>query len=180
MKKIFFVLLFFYFPNSAHASIKENIIKNLVNTKNLSFKFEQNTNGNIEKGNCIIEYPKKIFCKYKEPPGKVLISNGRSLVIKTRNDNYYRYSIKRTPLNYILDKKFLINEIETLKERLIDKKFVQYKIFIEENEINIFFDRNNFDLVGWQTLDIYQNLNITYLSFLKKNQILNKNIFKLP
>ena len=43
-----------------------------------------------------------------------------------------------------------------------------------------FFDINNFNLIGWQTLDVYQNLNITYLSSLKKNKILKKNIFKLP
>ena len=50
----------------------------------------------------------------------------------------------------------------------------------DENEINIFFDINNFNLIGWQTLDVYQNLNITYLSSLKKNKLLKKNIFKLP
>ena len=44
--------------------LKENIINNLTNIKNLSFKFEQNINGKIETGNCIVEYPKKIFCKY--------------------------------------------------------------------------------------------------------------------
>ena len=33
---------------------------------------------------------------------------------------------------------------------------------------------------GWQTLDVYQNLSITYLSSIIKNQELNKNIFYLP
>ena len=46
--------------------------------------------------------------------------------------------------------------------------------------INIFFDKDNYTLVGWQTLDIYQNLAITYISSVKKNMILKKNIFKLP
>ncbi len=64
MKKI---LLFFFiinFNNFASSSVKENIINNLTNIKNLSFKFEQNIDGKIETGNCIIEYPKKILCKY--------------------------------------------------------------------------------------------------------------------
>ena len=180
MKKILLIFIFISFNDVALSSIKENIIISLMNTKNFSFKFEQNNNGKIETGNCIIEYPKKIFCKYDKSNNKILVSNGKSLVIKTKSGSYYRYAIKRTPLNYILDKNFLINEIKNLKERVIDNKFVNFTILKDENEINVFFDIKNFDLIGWQTLDIYQNLNITYLSSLKKNQVLKKDIFKLP
>jgi|TARA_B100001093_G_scaffold150154_1_gene142888 outer membrane lipoprotein-sorting protein len=180
MKKILLIFLLINFNNVALSSIKENIINNLLNTKNLSFNFEQNINGKVETGNCVIEYPKKIYCKYNNLNGKILVSNGKSLVIKTKNGIYYRYAIKRTPLNYILDKKFLINQIQSLKQRVIDDRFINFTIFRDENEINVFFDIENFDLIGWQTLDIYQNLNITYLSFLKKNQILKKNFFQLP
>ena len=51
----------------------------------------------------------------------------------------YRYDIESTPLNYILDKKFLINEIKNLEERVIEKKFINFTILKDENEINIFF-----------------------------------------
>jgi outer membrane lipoprotein-sorting protein len=179
MKKFLFIYLIFFLNNIALGAIKESIINNLVNTKNLSFNFEQNINGKIETGKCIIEYPKKIFCKYNLSNGKILVSNGRSFVIKTKS-SYYQYSIKRTPLDYILDKKFLINEIKFLEERVINNKFINFTILKDENEINIFFDKNNYDLIGWQTLDIYQNLSITYLSSVKKNELLKKNIFKLP
>ena len=180
MKKVFLVFLLINLNNVALSSIKENIISNLVNTKNLSFNFEQNINGKVQSGNCIIEYPKKIFCKYNKLNNKFLVSNGKSLLIKTQNETYYRYSIESTPLNYILDKNFLINEIKKLKERIVDNKFINFTILKDENEINIFFDINSFNLIGWQTLDIYQNLNITYISSLEKNKILKKNIFKLP
>tara|TARA_B110000263_G_C15263970_1_gene490208 strand:- start:313 stop:861 length:549 start_codon:yes stop_codon:yes gene_type:complete len=179
MKKFLFIYFIFSLNNIALGAIKEGIINNLVNTKNLSFNFEQNINGKIETGKCIIEYPKKIFCKYNLSNGKILVSNGRSFVIKTKS-SYYQYSIKRTPLDYILDKKFLINEIKFLEERVINNKFINFTILKDENEINIFFDKNNYDLIGWQTLDIYQNLSITYLSSVKKNELLKKNIFKLP
>ena len=179
-KKFLIILLFISYNDVALSSIKKNIINNLKNTNNLSFNFEQNINGKVETGNCIIEYPKKMYCKYDKRNNKILVSNGKSLVIKTKNGNYYRYSIKRTPLNYILDKKFLIDQIKSLEERIIDNKFINFTIFKDENEINVFFDIKNFNLIGWQTLDIYQNLNITYLSSLKKNRILKKNIFKLP
>ena len=180
MKKILLILLFFNFNNNALGSVKENIINNLKITNNLSFNFEQNINGKIETGNCIIEYPKKILCEYNKTNNKILVSNGKSLVIKTLSGSYYRYSIKNTPLNYILDKNFLIKEIKNLKERVIDNKFVNFTIFKDENEINIFFDIDNFNFIGWQTLDVYQNLNITFLSSLKKNRILKKNTFQLP
>jgi len=180
MKKFFLVFLLINLNNVALSSIKENIISNLVNTKNLSFNFEQNINGKVQSGNCIIEYPKKIFCKYNKLNNKFLVSNGKSLLIKTQNETYYRYSIESTPLNYILDKNFLINEIEKLKERIVDNKFINFTILKDQNKINIFFDINSFNLIGWQTLDIYQNLNITYISSLEKNKILKKNIFKLP
>jgi outer membrane lipoprotein-sorting protein len=179
MKKILFIYLIFFINNIALGAIKENIINNLIDTQNLSFNFEQNIDGKIETGNCIIEYPKKIFCKYNTSNEKILVSNGRSFVIKTKS-SYYQYSIKRTPLDYILDKKFLINEIKFLEERIINNKFINFTILKDKNEINIFFDKNNYNLIGWQTLDIYQNLSITYLSSIKKNELLKKNIFKLP
>ena len=180
MKKILFVFLIFIVNTNAFCANKKNIIQNLINTQNLNFNFEQNINGKIESGNCTIEYPKKIFCKYNLSNKKVLVSNGKSLVIKTNNGSYYRYPIAKTPLDYILDKKFLVKEIKNLNERIIDDKFINFTIIKDENEINIFFDKNNYNLIGWQTLDAYQNLNIIYLSSIKRNEVLKKNIFKLP
>ena len=179
MFKYILILIFFVLISNSKAEIKEKIIENLQDVQNLKFKFEQNINGKIENGICTIKYPKKIYCKYSKN-NKILVSNGKSLVIKTKYGNYYRYAIKKTPLNYILDKNFLINQIQYLDERVVDNKFINFTIFKDENEINVFFDIKSYNLIGWQTIDIYQNLNITYLISLKKNQILKKNIFKLP
>ena len=60
------------------------------------------------------------------------------------------------------------------------KKFIVYTFNQNDNEINIFFDKIDYNLIGWQTLDIYQNLSITYISSIIKNQNLNKKIFILP
>ena len=176
-----YIFLFFFvvFLTNTNANQKEKIIKNLNNTKNLSFQFEQNINGKIQNGNCTIEYPKKIFCEYSSSNDKILVSNGKSLVIKTRT-GYYRYPLKRTPLNFILDKSFLIKKIYNLKERIVDGYLINYTITENDNEINIFFDNQKYNLIGWQTRDVYQNINITFLSSIKKNQIIEKNLFKLP
>ena len=151
----------------------------MKNTSNLDFKFEQNINGKIENGNCTIEYPKKIFCEYDISNNKILVANGTSLVIKTKT-SYYRYPLKKTPLIFILDKNFLINKILSLKERTIDEKLINFTILEKGNEINIFFDNQTYDLVGWQNTDIYQNFNITFLSSIRKNRVLPKKLFKIP
>ena len=64
MKKYLYILFVIFFASETSANIKENIILNLKNIENINFDFEQNINGKIEKGNCTIEYPKKIYCKY--------------------------------------------------------------------------------------------------------------------
>ena len=179
MLRFFTILFYFIFSSTLNAEIKDKIIKNLKNTKNLDFKFEQNINGKIENGNCTIEYPKKIFCEYARSNNKVLVSNGKSLVIKTRT-SYYRYPLEKTPLNLILDKKYLIDKISGLEERIVDKSLINFMIFDKDSEINIFFDSQTYDLIGWQNTDIYQNFNITFLSSIRKNRILSKNLFKIP
>ena len=179
MKKSVLLLFLLLFLNEASASIKENIIQNLKNTDNLSFNFEQNINGKVEIGNCIVKYPKKIFCKYDTENKKTLISNGESLVIKT-STSFYIYPVKKTPLNLILDKNFLLKKVRDSDERLIDNKFINFSFSQDENKINVFFDKNTYNLIGWQTLDIYQNLSITYIFSILKNQKLDKNQFSLP
>ena len=176
-----FSLIFFFtiLTSFSNAEIKDKIIDNLKNTNNLDFKFEQNVNGKIENGSCTIEYPKKIFCEYARSNNKVLVSNGKSLVIKTRT-SYYRYPLEKTALNLILDKNFLIKKIYDLKERIVDNNLINFTIFDRDNEINIFFDKQTYDLVGWQNTDIYQNFNITFLSSIRKNRVLSKNLFKIP
>ena len=179
MFKYFLFLFFFVFIANTNANNKTQIIENLEKTNNLSFKFEQNINGKIENGNCIIEYPKKIFCEYLKNNNKVLVSDGKSLVLKTTS-SFYRYPLQKTPLNLILDKKFLIKKINDLNEKIIDQVYINYTIIENNNEINIFFDNKTFDLIGWQTKDIYQNLSITLLSSIQINQKISKDLFKLP
>ena len=178
MLKFFVIFFISFFVLNANADNKEKIINNLKDTYNLSFQFEQNIEGKIENGNCTIEYPKKMYCSYNKN-NKVLVSNGKSLVIKTLS-SYYRYPLKKTPLNLILDKNFLIDKIYSLEEKIIDQSYVNYTFTQNEVEVDIFFDLKNFNLIGWQTKDIYQNTAITVLYSILINQKINKEIFKLP
>ena len=179
MLKLYLIIIFFVLTFNSNAEIKEKIIQNLKNTKNLDFRFEQNVNGKIENGNCTIEYPKKIFCEYARSNNKILVSNGKSLVVKTIS-SYYRYPLEKTPLNVILDKNILINKIKSLKERTIDNNLINFTIFENNNEISIFFDKQTYDLIGWQNTDMYQNFNITFLSSIRKNRVLSEILFNIP
>ena len=157
MLRCFSIFFLIVLTTNSNAEIKNKIIKNLKETNNIDFKFEQNINGKIENGSCTIEYPRKIFCEYAKSNNKILVSNGKSLVIKTRS-SYYRYPLKKTALNLILDKNYLINKIDSLEERMVENKFVNFTIIENNNEINIFFDNQTYDLIGWQNTDIYQIL----------------------
>ena len=182
MKKIFIVFFYLcFFFNNLKASEVINIINNFNEIENLSFSFKQNINDKEEKGNCIIEYPKKIYCLYENNNEKLLVSDGKSLVIKNQRINqYYIYPIEKTALNLILDKNFLISKIKETNVDLIDDKFYRFKFNESENSINIFFDKKTLNIIGWQNIDIYQNLVITYLFDLKINLPLKKDQFKLP
>ena len=182
LKKI--TLTFFFLLSSIkplYASIEDKIINNLIKTKNLTFNFKQTIGEKTEEGHCTIEYPKKIYCLYNNYNKKIMVSNGRSLAIKNQVSNqYYLYSLKKTPLELILDKNFLINQIKNLEGRIVDNKYINFTILKNSNEINIFFDKETLNLIGWQTEDIYQNLAITYIYKIQYNQKIDKNIFKLP
>ena len=176
MLKYFFIFLIFI--SNTQASNKDKIIENLQNTENLNFEFEQNINGKIENGNCTIQYPKKIYCKYLKN-NKILVSNGKSLVIKTIT-SFYRYPLQKTPLNLILDKNYLIKKIYNLEEKIVNDTQINFTIYENDNKIDIFFDNKTFYLIGWQTKDVYQNINFTYLSSIQVNQQIEKDLFKLP
>ena len=176
---LIFILLNFY--NPVFSSSKEKIISKMKIINNLSFNFIQTIDNKKEKGNCIVGYPKKIFCKYNNSNKKIIVSNGKSLVIKTANKgSYYRYPLNKTPLMFLLDKEYLISKFNTLEPKEVNNKYLNFKIFEDNNEINIFFDKKNLSLIGWQTKDIYQNLAVTFISSVQINQSINNKIFILP
>ena len=182
IKKLFVIFLFLIISiSSIEASIKNEIVDNLKKINNLVFDFTQTIAEKEEKGSCTIEYPKKIYCLYDNRNKKIMVSNGKSLVIKNQTSNQlYFYRLKQTPLNLILDKDYLISQIENLKLRIINDKYVNFLLINNNNQINIFFDKKTLNLIGWQTEDIYQNLTIFFISNIRINEKIDKKIFKLP
>ena len=181
MLRLIIILLMLNFYNPAFSSIKEKIISQMRLTNILSFNFIQTIGEKKENGSCIIKHPKKIYCEYDNSNKKIIVSNGKSLVIKNKNSsNYYIYPLKKTPLSFLLDKDYLISKIKILEPKIISNKYLNFTIFEGNNKINIFFDKSTLILTGWQTEDIYQNLSITFISSVEINKKVNDNIFILP
>ena len=109
------------------------------------------------------------------------MSNGKSLVIKNQTTNQsFIYPLKKTPLNLILDKDFLLNQIIKSEGRLVDNRYYNFIIKNKDHKINIFFDKNSYELIGWQTEDLYQNLVVTFIYNIEKNKNIDNKLFKLP
>ena len=181
MKKYLIFFYFFFFTLNANSFSNQKIIDHLKNINSLEFKFIQKIdNNNIETGECIILYPKKILCKYNDLYNKVLVSNGKSLIINSdKIKNYYRYPLDKTPLNIILDKEFLISKMDNLIE---DETYPFYHVYNFDYDnilIKVFFDKKSFELIGWETKDIYQNLVQTFISDIKTNIEVEEKIFSI-
>tara|TARA_Y100001970_G_C14101269_1_gene785615 strand:+ start:392 stop:946 length:555 start_codon:yes stop_codon:yes gene_type:complete len=178
--RVIIIIILFFFQSFANASSKNNIINNFRNINNLQFLFSQKINKKIENGKCIIAYPKKIYCKYNNFYNKILVSNGKSLVINSdKNKQYIKYKLEKTPLNLILDKDFIIKKIkESNIEKELDNSHT-FEFHYKDSSIILFFDKYEFNLMGWTTTDIYQNKVETKITNIKTNINFDENIFKI-
>ena len=180
-KKIFFFLIVFtLFSQKSFSSPKEKIINNFNKINNISFEFQQRIADKIEVGKCYIKYPKLIYCLYDNKDKKEMVSNGRTLVIKNnRYNKTYIYPLKTTPLEYILDKEFILNKIKNLEPKINNNK-IEFLIATKKKLISVFFNSKTYDLAGWKTIDIYQKKVMFQINNLEKNINIDKNKFKLP
>ena len=181
MKKYLIFIFIFILSLNANSSPNQKIINQLKNTYSLEFKFTQRIdNNNIEKGECVLLYPKKILCRYYDLYNKILVSNGKSLVINSdKIKNHYRYPLDKTPLNIILDKEFLISKMDGLSEDETYPYYYVYNFDYENNLIKVFFDKESLDLIGWEIKDLYQNLVQTFISDIKTNIAVEDKVFSI-
>jgi len=177
MRKILLILIIFFILTQKNAHTEPRIIKKISETKNFAFDFEQLINNKKETGNCIISFNNKMICKYDET-GKLIVSNGKTLLIKNENSNFANtYKTENTYFKYFLNKEFLISKVEgNVVEK--EKKFL-LSINDQSNQLNIFFDKNNFFIKGWETIDLYGNKVRSNIVVNNINQKLSDNIFNL-
>ena len=181
LKTISIILIIILLNSNSFSSPKEEIIINLNKTSNFSFDFIQKIKDEIEIGYCQIKYPRLIHCLYNDKKKKEIISTGKSLIIRNNRDNkFYIYPLKSTPLYYILDKDYLIKQIQNLEKIKISNDIFELNFTKQNNLIIVYFDRKSFDLKGWKTIDVYQNEVLFEVNNVEKNLIIDPKIFDLP
>ena len=175
MKTILLILFIFFILMQKNAYTEPKIINKISEIENFAFDFEQLINNKKETGNCIISFNNKMICKYDESE-KIIVSNGKTLLIKSKNSNFANtYKTENTYFKYFLNKEFLISKI---KGNVIEKeKNFLLSIKDQSNELNIFFDKNNYLIKGWETIDLYGNKVKSNIIVNNINQVLSDNIF---
>ena len=171
--------IFIFLSGNLTADEKDQIVTQLNNLNSLEFTFDQIINDKTEKGSCLLEFPGKLKCDYFDDKKKELIISKRRLAItqKRYNKTYY-YPISKSPFLNILYKDKLLEIVKSGKLDLSDQ--IIKLVYLEENEITVFFDRKTLDLKGWQIIDQYNN-NINFsLNIVAKNDVFKKGTFKIP
>ena len=178
-KKIFLASLFLSISANLYSNEKEQIISELNNLNSLEFTFDQLINEKTEKGSCLLQFPGKLKCNYFDDKKKELVINNKRLAItQKRYNKTYHYPIAKSPFLNILYKDKLLEIVQSGKLELTNHLIKL--IYLSDNEITVFFDRNSLDLKGWQIIDQYNNnINFT-LNIIAKNDIFEKSTFKVP
>ena len=177
--KFLFPIILLLFPFSLFANEKKQIIEQIKRLNSLEFTFNQLINERIEKGSCLLEFSGKLKCQYFDDKQKELVINNKRLAItQNRYNKTYYYPISKSPFLKILYKDKLLEIVQSGKLELSDQ--IIKLIYLADNEITVLFDRKTLDLKGWQIIDQYNN-NINFsLNIIAKNDVFEKNTFKIP
>jgi len=172
-------LVFFFLPANLFANEKDQIINQLNNLNSLEFTFNQLINDKTEKGSCLLEFPGKLKCDYFDDKEKELIINNKKLAITQKKyDKTYYYPISKSPFLNILYRDKLLEIVQLGKLELNDQ-MIRLN-YLSDNQVSVLFDRKNLDLKGWEIIDQYNNnINFT-LNVVAKNDVYEKDTFKIP
>ena len=179
LKRFFLITPLIFLSLNSFANEKDQIVVKLNSLNSLEFTFDQIVNDKTEKGSCLLEFPGKLKCDYFDDKQKELIINKKRLAItqKRYNKTYY-YPISKSPFLNILYKDKLLKIVKSGKLELSDQ--IIKLIYLDENEITVFFDKKTLDLKGWQIIDQYNN-NINFsLNIVAKNDVFKKETFRIP
>ena len=182
MRTIRVVIFFCLFLIFTHSSVndKSKIINNLKNIDNIQFKFTQTTNENIEKGKCILAFPGKLKCDYKDKNEKELIVNKKMMAItQKRYGKTLFYPLSKSTFINILSKNELIKIIN--ESNISTDDYLNIFLINKDNSKTLIrFNRNDFLLAGWVSSDQYNNEVIFEIEITSTNQMVDDKIFTLP
>ena len=159
--KFFIIFLFtiIYSFNSL-ASTTDEIAKKLNETKNIVFSFEQISNNLNEKGECYLLFPGNLKCIYLGDEGKEILVKDNSLyIIKHKFKRSYRYPIKNSAFNIVLNKSKILENLKTINPSKIGTQNDNYFYEVRTDDgvfVKIFFNKKSKILKGWETISYNQ------------------------
>ena len=181
-KKIFLIFLIFLINSqNVRANVKENIVEKLNSIQTIKFKFTQTSNGISERGVCLLFFPNKLKCNYNDKNQKELIINKTRLAItQKRYNKTYFYSLSKSPFDKILNKDKLIEYIKSSNIK-IDGSIIKFNSYDKEGQsLNILFDKNQYNFLGWETTDKFNNNIVFLIDIILINSNFDSNEFDLP
>ena len=128
----------------------------------------------------MLEFDKKLKCSYDNNLQKEIIINNKTLVVLQKKYNkIYFYPISKSPFLNILSKDKLITLIQ--ESDLILNKNIEL-VYLDENQkmITVFFNKKNYELIGWVIEDEFRNTINFSLKINNINNKISKNFFKIP
>jgi outer membrane lipoprotein-sorting protein len=99
--------------------------------------------------------------------------------MQKRYNKIYFYPVSKSPFLKILSKNSLIRLVKESNLELNDNIDL---IYVDENEkkITVFFEKKNYDLIGWKIEDQFQNEIYFSLKIQSKNTEINNDLFRIP
>ena len=179
LKRFLLTVTFIFFSLNSSANEKDRIVAQLNSLNSLEFTFDQLINEKTENGSCLLQFPGKLRCEYFDDKQKELVINNKKLAItqKRYNKTYY-YPISKSPFLNILYKDKLLKIIKSGRVELTNELIKL--IYSDENDITVFFDKKTLNLKGWAIVDQYNNKINFSLNIVTKNDIYEKENFKIP
>jgi outer membrane lipoprotein-sorting protein len=186
LKKIIFLILFFFIPLIAQSKNNSEIIKKFTEKfetiNNIKFDFIQTGNDPSETGTCFLSYPKKLICRYEGDEKKEIIIKDNTLaIIKREYQRVYYYRVSNSPFATILDKEKIIEQIKNIKNVSSQdgKLFFEFNNENSTSSLQLFLNKDTLDIVGWKTTGYDQQT----IVFTIKNSQINTDIiekFEIP
>ena len=185
IKKIYltFLIIFLYLfsSNISLASFQTKLLDKYKSIDTLYFDFKQKIGEKIEFGSCYIKYSFLMRCEYPNKRKSIIADGKRFAIVQKRHKKVYNYSLKKTPLFYILNKENILNLMRDYEPSEFDLNIIGYEIIKNNsNKLKIFFDKNSLDLLGWKTIDAYSNEVNFLIRNVEKNILVDKEMFKIP
>ena len=179
-------LYIFNFKISYSSSNHQELINILNKNYPLEITFEQFHNNKELKGWMLIGGKGKARTEFSPPNNYLIVADGRWLIFHDPEIERTTYiPLESGILQALLNPQSIIDTNKFRIEKKTDNRYISFSILLnlqnENQEVRIYFDKNNFNLKGWDiTESTGQKINVKVISINKLNiEKINENFFKL-